>query len=865
MGEIITGKMNGLWASRLPFEYKEKFGEEPPACLMDLIKNSFKDICKVELAQYTERELVYPVLEDHDKCKELRILQQELLPIGEKITVYLTYIYNCGYFCVQKEDSCIDQIAEELQKDCKTKSTPDMEQLKTGQFCAGLFSADKCWTRAKIIDIKDSEPKIELLFVDYGDVERVLSKDIRWLSEKTAAAPAQCIKCSLHGIQPLETETRWSSASAEAFAKIVKDVPLIAVTRTHYDDTCDVDLCLVSDPAINISDKLIQQGVVRSLFPVESYLEESDEEEDEEELEEEEEEEEEDVEEEEEEDASCPDPITLPDEKTWDVHITFINDSTNSVMMRFVGESYSDQLDLFESLLEQEFKKQKSEPVTEGMICVAHDDELYHRVHVESIMNKKVVCFFLDHGDTNVLTMEQLRPLDAAINKKLPYQAVPVSLYGLEEVAENMTVLSKLCELALGKTCVAEPVNRNDSFSVILYDTTGDSDININEEILRVVGKEERDVTAAIGDLSLVDIAAKLSTETVMNQQKDSSEKDVSKEFGSDVSKGGSKTASPKQKVDRPVSATHGITSTAETVLASGKIDSVEKDTSQITNSCKSSLGAENHLENTSHSFTNNTEQLTAVDVESRRMEPVLSLSSTSKQKLLPSGSSSVKSLSSEDESRDLDVRTIWNPKEYAKRPLPPKVVIPDEGSYIDLHVIQADSPSNFVCIPYEQMDQLNQLFEDMLEYFTPPPQLIIKEDEITLNHLYAGNVSGVWHRVKVQQFVDRLLSVYLVDMGRYSVVSLEELQPLPWKFWKIPMQAFTARLGGIKPLGGSWSEGAKLKFTELALEKDLVGLVISNKIEDGAVSLRLVDTSQENLDICVDEILLTKQFAVIA
>ncbi|KAL3890865.1 hypothetical protein ACJMK2_003140, partial [Sinanodonta woodiana] len=162
-----------------------------------------------------------------------------------------------------------------------TKSAPNMELMKTGQFCAGLFSADQRWTRAKVIDIKDSEPKIELLFVDYGDVERVLSKDIRWLSEKTAAAPAQCIKCSLHGIQPLETELQWGSASAEAFAKIIKDVPLIAVTRTHYDDTCDVDLCLVSDPAISISDKLIQQGVVRSLFPVESGLAESKEEEEE--------------------------------------------------------------------------------------------------------------------------------------------------------------------------------------------------------------------------------------------------------------------------------------------------------------------------------------------------------------------------------------------------------------------------------------------------------------------------------------------------------------------------------------------------------------------------------------------------------
>ncbi|KAL3890862.1 hypothetical protein ACJMK2_003137, partial [Sinanodonta woodiana] len=64
---IVSEKINGIWATRLAVEYKEKFGEEAPAGLMDLVKTSFKDICKVE--QHTERELIYPVLENHDKCK----------------------------------------------------------------------------------------------------------------------------------------------------------------------------------------------------------------------------------------------------------------------------------------------------------------------------------------------------------------------------------------------------------------------------------------------------------------------------------------------------------------------------------------------------------------------------------------------------------------------------------------------------------------------------------------------------------------------------------------------------------------------------------------------------------------------------
>ena len=40
----------------------------------------------------------------------------------EPATVYMTYIYNPGYFFVQREDSFIDEMSEELQKSCQVIS-----------------------------------------------------------------------------------------------------------------------------------------------------------------------------------------------------------------------------------------------------------------------------------------------------------------------------------------------------------------------------------------------------------------------------------------------------------------------------------------------------------------------------------------------------------------------------------------------------------------------------------------------------------------------------------------------------------------------------------------------------------------------
>jgi len=40
--------------------------------------------------------------------------------------------------------------------------------------------------------------------------------------------------------------------------------------------------------------------------------------------------------------------LSLPEDGEWDVHVTFINLSTQAVMIRLVGEEYSDKLDAFQ-------------------------------------------------------------------------------------------------------------------------------------------------------------------------------------------------------------------------------------------------------------------------------------------------------------------------------------------------------------------------------------------------------------------------------------------------------------------------------------------------------------------------------------
>lgn len=47
------------------------------------------------------------------------------------------------------------------------------------------------------------QKSFDVLYVDYGNMEKVSVDAIRWLSEKAAAYPAEVVYCSLYGVAPL--------------------------------------------------------------------------------------------------------------------------------------------------------------------------------------------------------------------------------------------------------------------------------------------------------------------------------------------------------------------------------------------------------------------------------------------------------------------------------------------------------------------------------------------------------------------------------------------------------------------------------------------------------------------------------------
>ncbi|XP_060066222.1 tudor domain-containing protein 7B-like [Ylistrum balloti] len=955
--ELLCNKANGLWKKRLMELYKEQFKEDPPDHLFSLIKQ-WNDIATIQESAVPDNEIITPVSgtsqggtkpvsqthksiprettqtspvvprktyqsplpptpatitesrqkAENSSVKDLKIPKGEPLPLEEKVTVYVTFFHNCGYFCVQREDSPIDEISTLLSLQASDKKAkPTRQELSPGQFCASMYSTDGSWSRAEVLAKDEIGCGVEVLYVDFGNTEECFPSSMQWLCEKSASFPVQAVYCCLHGVKPLKGED-WSAESQQKFLELTREEALVAVTHGFKEDgVCEVEL-FYSDPdkTVSINQMMIESGVLASIDQAEPSME--------------------------------PDDIMIPETSQLDVYVSFVNSSTDSVILRLVGDNFSEKLDELETKLEVAFHAAPEDgSIEEGCVFVAYVDGLFHRVRVLENEGRKIKCHFLDHGDTDMLIPDQLRLLDPELNKSLPYQAIEVSLYGLEEVSENITVLESLFDFALGKTCVAEVVSREECLSVILFDTFGQEDVNINELIAKTYKEASATslLTSHSSPLGSVanlldrpsDTADRPLDSSLSNKSVDTKSSSVSSL--SDASDGVTSPNRPEEKPDShhlsPESSYHATLATkletgqkagneyvgqkltpaqqyASTNVRSETPASV-KDKLLVRQKSSDSWETEESEEEIGEEISDEkSEDINQNSVEIKDFECVSVTEKTADEKSVivvsddanASGGGNVMgeeivvtddvtSMSGGDilveKAQPSSLYTwgtgkqaakgsdedLWDKEAYHRRKVPPRHTLPQNGQFCDIHVGLVFDPANFVITPFDTMSDIQRLHQELNDYMSETQsQQRLSEEEVKLGHLYAGQQEECWYRTMVRQAVGpELFSVYFPDLGEFNVVDTSELLPLPLKFWSLPFQAFKAKLDTIRPAKhtGFWTEGAIFKMKELTEGRNLVGLV--RGIDDKrVVSLSLVDTSDENIDICIEDVLIEFGFA---
>lgn len=874
---LLKAYPSGLWSTRFLVLYKETFEAEAPTNLIDIV-SKWTDIALVEMNKVANRQVLYP---SPDKSKEstpdkaphppvphhpkqltppremkpvwqeFNVPDAELLPVDLSKYVYLSYFVDLGHFYVQEEQSCIDDVTAKLGAACQDQAVPKLSDLHAGIYCAALYSEDDNWYRARIC-YTASEAEIEVFFIDYGNVEKVRLANIRCLTKETSEVPAQAINCTLFGLKPL-AESGWSQKAVDYFTQFVSEKRIEAVTYSHSEGQCVVELFADEAGDESLNQRLFEAGLVGTSLKADEQTEVDMDGE--------------------------PLDLELPDSEYIEVVLAYMDLSLCCI--RLVGPNFSDKLEAFEDRLASLYKAAESSRKRKNLgtdsVCIASVDLLYHRVRILKLEQEEAQCFFLDHGYTERVPVDQLQPLDPEINKTIAYQAIPCLLAGLEPFMKLPTTTQELIQMSQSKICMAEMVCR-DPLTIMLYDTSTDEDININKEIAKKLTAEGAKVDMDVFSTSTDSVASESSgTSSPRSQSSTSVIADVDR----------LQSVAQRLSLGNGASDSGYASQTSVVSVEGGGTQQRNLKQAQHVPQQQQSLPQQSVTQEQQRLYTwgsKNTSEPAASAPASTSKSPVKPItipptspssnpSASSSPGVLSPASPTASAVGAGAAATSNDSLSIA----YHTWPLPGYVPLPRIGEFFDVHIQWISDPSNFVIIPHTMLPQLKKLMKSIKAKFQAAQTsesgdsasglpTVVPDPKV--DHLYLALVDGSFTRAIFKGGKEMGLHIYLPDYCMHHLVNSSDIFFLPKQYWSVPFAAFKASLYGVKPPSRQWLESSKYKFVQLALNKTLVALIKSiegdsdfAENDDDVVSvakqqlyLHLVDTSDNSRDVVIAE-----------
>ncbi|XP_053555989.1 tudor domain-containing protein 7 [Bombina bombina] len=183
-----------------------------------------------------------------------------------------------------------------------------------------------------------------------------------------------------------------------------------------------------------------------------------------------------------------PPPLVIPSEASPSVLVVELS-NTNEVVVRYVGQEYSAAQERLEDDMKEFYSKSSlSVPVsslkTKQLVAVRAEEDAWLRAQISSFEGNKIKVFYVDYGFGEVVDSTKICRLDKQFYS-LAFQATKCRLAGLEAFCEDSIILKAVESNACGKILAVEILEKSEQPLVVLYDTSGDDDININAMCLR--------------------------------------------------------------------------------------------------------------------------------------------------------------------------------------------------------------------------------------------------------------------------------------------------------------------------------------------------------------------------------------------
>uniref|UniRef100_UPI0037E76609 tudor domain-containing protein 7B n=1 Tax=Semicossyphus pulcher TaxID=241346 RepID=UPI0037E76609 len=167
--------------------------------------------------------------------------------------------------------------------------------------------------------------------------------------------------------------------------------------------------------------------------------------------------------------------------------------NTNGVIIRYIGEGYSQAQESMEDEMREFYGLNRSSPSpvlcpSSGQLVAvrAEEEEEILRAQVSKVMADKVKVYYVDHGFSEMTSKTKVFELHEKFFQ-LPFQATKCKLAGLEPFCQEPAVLKKFETMASGRILLAEILERGQTPLVVLYDTSQDDDVNINAACMKAL------------------------------------------------------------------------------------------------------------------------------------------------------------------------------------------------------------------------------------------------------------------------------------------------------------------------------------------------------------------------------------------
>ncbi|XP_045699784.1 tudor domain-containing protein 6 isoform X1 [Phyllostomus hastatus] len=417
------------------------------------------------------------------------------IKVGSTVEVKVSYVENPGHFWCQltRNMQGFKTLMCDIQDYCKNTPIP---YQGTTPACLAKRTVNGKWSRALIRETPSSE-HVQVVFVDYGDRDRVSVKNICSITEEFLKVKAQAFRCSLYNlIQPTsQNPFAWGKKAVQVFSEFVgnawEDNLELKCTIFAIASTADEELFYIVDlltPFQSASRILVEKGLARPIklpsplgFPLQlrSYY------------------------------YSTHDVKVGSEESVYIAHVdnpwTFYCQLGRNA--HILEELSCSVLQLSKTLLNI-----NKSPLIPGALCLAKytDRNWYRGIMIEKHPNR---VFFVDFGNIYVVTNDDLLsiPGDTCDDVLfLPMQAVKCSLSDVpDHIPEEITTWFQ--EITLDKSLKAMVVAKDPDGTLIieLYDNGIQINENVNEKLALLGyngGKRKQDESEVLSITKTLDI-----------------------------------------------------------------------------------------------------------------------------------------------------------------------------------------------------------------------------------------------------------------------------------------------------------------------------------------------------------------------